>query len=249
MEHDENVIEAALRVAAADPSKRPDFYKALLEATVYVIGTIERPGSRQTTLGAGEKVSIVKWQSPDGSPTIPFFSSLDALRRALDQEMGYLALPARALFEMTKGASLVLDPRSEYGKEFFPNEIEALLAHGVNQLPETRVTKAATEVLLGQPKDYPTKMVNCLGELFARRQNVKRAYLCLMQDRSRDEKAHLVVGITADGDTAQLIREAGIVAADTAPGGEAVDLTLIEPSQAGLSHYFLESVQPFFKRR
>jgi hypothetical protein len=74
---------------------------------------------------------------------------------------------------MTRGAQLVLNPASAFGKEFTPQEVEALLAEGVNQLPEQRVAQTATTVQLGQPADYPHAMVASLTKLFSAHPNVR----------------------------------------------------------------------------
>lgn len=110
------------------------------------------------------------------------------------------------------------------------------------------VTEKATQVLLGQPKTYPSKMVDSLTTLLAKRSNAKAAFLTLMHDPSHDEKPHLVIGILADGDIEKLIREAGAVAGDTAPDGELVDLVRVVPGEEGLSEYFLREVKPFYER-
>jgi hypothetical protein len=245
----ENPLEVALRLAANEPAHRPEFYRLLLESSVYILGHSDGPGSGAVSLEAGAKISIQNWARNDGSPVIPFFTSLEALQRAIEHEVTYMALPARSLFEMTKGASLVINPKSSYGKEFFPNEVDALLSQGVNRLPEQRVTQKATKVLLGQPANYPAKMVDSLTAFFSKRSNVKSAYLALMHDPSQDEKPHLVVGIEVDGNIDQVIQEAGVVAGDSAPHGEPVDLVRIENGDQGLSEYFLREVKPFYERR
>jgi hypothetical protein len=244
----ENSLEEALRLAADEPSYRPEFYRLLLESSVYILGHSDGPPSGTRTLEAGENISIRNWERDDGSPVIPFFTSLAALQKAIEEETTYLKLPARSLFEMTRGAVLVLNPRSPYGKEFFPNEIEALLASGLNRLPEQRVTKEETQVLLGQPANYPSKMVDALTAFLAKRSNVKAAYLALMHDPSQDDKPRLLVGIDAEGDVEQIIREAGVVAAGTSPDGEPVDLVRIEGGDRGLSEYFIREVKPFYER-
>jgi hypothetical protein len=91
-------------------------------------------------------------------------------------------------------------------------------------------------------------MVDSLTTLFAKRGKVKAAYLALMHDPSVDEKPHLVIGIDAEGDIEPIIRDAGVVVGDTAPGGEAVDLMRVVPGDSGLSQYFLEEVKPFYER-
>ena len=244
----ENALEVALRLAATEPASRPEFYKTLLEASVYVLGYSDGGADGSKTLAAGDKVSIENWQRSDGSPIIPFFSSLDALQRAITQEMRYMALPARTLLEMTKGAALVLNPKSDYGKEFYPEEIEALLTSGVNRVAEQRITQTPTQVLLGQPASYPTQMVQSLKTLLAKHDNVNAAYLALMHDPSHDEKAHLVVGIDVEGDFETVMREAGVVAADSARDGESVDLVRVKRGDGGLSDHLVRDVKPFYER-
>lgn len=248
MEIEENTLEQALRHAAIDPAHRPEFYRVLLESTVFVIGTSDGQSEGFNTLEAGSKIQIQNWQKPDGSSVIPFFSSLAALHHAIESGASYMALPARSLFEMTRGANLVFNPRTDYGKEFFSNEIEALLSGGVNRLPTQRVVEKATKVLLGQPKNYPSAMVTALTTLLSKHNNVKAAYLALMHDPSVDEKPHLVVGIEAEGDFENVIREAGAVAGDTSPDGEPVDLIRIRRGESGLDQYFIEEVKPFYER-
>ena len=245
---EENDLERALRLAADDPGHRPDFYACLLDSTVYIVGHAGDSGWGSRTVEAGETVNIQSWTRPDGSPVVPFFSSMALLRRAIDIESEYLKLPARSLLEITRGESLVLNPRSAYGKEFTPAEIEALLSDGIAPMPEKRVMPKQTEVLLGQPADYPHKMVNALSSFFAQRANVRAAYLALMHDRARGEKPNLVVGIAVDGDAVPIVREAGTVISATVPQGQPVDMVIVEPGGGRVSEYFLTEVEPFYER-
>jgi hypothetical protein len=249
MSDDENDLERALRLAADEPGHRPAFYKILLDSTVYILGELEKPAAGGRTIAAGEHVFIQDWVKQDGSPVVPFFSSMKTLRRAIEAERSYLEIPARSLFDLTKGKTLMLNPKSPYGKEFFPNEIAAMLSYGVNRLPERRVTTAPTTVLLGQPKDYPSKMVESLTTLFAKRRDVKAAYLVQMHDPSRDAVPHIVVGIEAGGNFDEVAREAGTVAADCSPSGAPVDLIRVMPKDKGLSEHMLNKVKPFYERR
>lgn len=243
-----NPLERALQSAADDPASRPDFYRLLLDSVVFVIGGAAEGRSGNRTLSAGEKINIQNWERSDGTPVIPFFTSLSALQQAVEEPAGYLGLPARSLFEATKGSTLVLNPKLEYGREFHPREIEALLAEGVPGLGEQRVSRKETKVLLGQPQVYPSRMVDALTMFLAKRSQVKAAYLLLMHDPSKDEKPHLVVGLDAEGDVEFLFREIGTVAADTSPNGDPVDFCRVAPGDRGLSEYFLESVEPFYQR-
>jgi hypothetical protein len=244
----ENPLERALRLAADQPAHRPEFLQVLLNSTVYALGSAQ-PGQGSATLEAGSQVALQHWKRRDGTRIIPFFSSLEVLRGTIEAEQPYLALAAKSLFEMTLGATLLLNPNSRYAKEFVPDEVRHLLSHGLGQQPAQRVMQQETKVLLGQPAKYPTRMVDSLTQLLARHSNVRRAFLALMFDASVDDQPHLIVGIEADGDIERVLREAGNVAADTVPNGEPVDLCRVSEHEAGLSRYFLTQTKPFYDRK
>ncbi len=248
MQTEDNVLEIALELAASGPAHRPEFFRLLLESTIFILGSSGQMDEGSVTLKANTQVQIKNWVKPDGSSVIPFFSSLRALQLAIQSDEPYIALPARTFFQITRGAELILNPRSEYGKEFTPAEVEALLAEGVSRLATPMVVEKDMQVLLGQPSNYPNAMVTFLTTLLAKHSNVKAAYLALMHNPSVDEKPHLIVGIEAEGDFDNVIREAGTVAADTAPNGEPVDLTRVVRGESGVAQYFLEEVKPFYER-
>lgn len=247
---EENKLEEILRLAADEPAYRPQFCEVLLSSQVFLLGATGSPSiGGEENLEAGSQVQIQHWEKSDGSPVIPFFSSLEVLQKSIDSEESYLAMSARSLFEMTQGATLFLNPKSDYGKEFVPEEVSHLLSIGISQAPSERVVEKETKVLLGQPSNYPSKMVDSLTLLLAKHDNVKNAYLVLMHDTSVDEKPHLIVGIEADGDIEKVMREAGNVAGDTAPEGEPVDLYRVNENDSGLSQYFINETKPFYEKK
>lgn len=67
-----------------------------------------------------------------------------------------------------------------------------------------------------------------------------------MHDPASEEKSTLVIGFEGGLDVA--MREAGVVAADTAPNGDPVDFIRIRAGEGGVSDYFLKSVKPFYER-
>ncbi|TXH02530.1 MAG: enhanced serine sensitivity protein SseB [Nevskiaceae bacterium] len=249
MEEPQNPLEMALAKAATDPAERPTFYRLLMESEVFVLGRVEGDsGAGRRTIGAGEKIALVNWEKKDGTRVIPFFASLDALRRALKDEQPYLGLSSRSLFEMTKGSPLVLNPASSHAKEFLPKEVEALLSTGMNQVAQTRVVQKATQVLLGQPANYPSEIVSSLTSLLAKHSAVEAAYLCLMHDPSTQDKPSLVVGFEGGEGIERAMQEAGSVATDTAPKGVPVDFVRVRPGDEGVSAYLKKSTKPFYER-
>ncbi|MDE2155635.1 MAG: SseB family protein [Xanthomonadaceae bacterium] len=137
---EENSLERALRAAVTDPSSLADFYRELLQSEVYVIGSsTHAEGDCAQEEGDAipqqveVRVSIQNWLRSDGSPVTPLFTSLSVLQQSITRQMSYLLLPARTLLELTEGAALVLNPKSDYSKELLPHEVASLLAEGVGQ--------------------------------------------------------------------------------------------------------------------
>lgn len=246
-----NKLELSLERAATEPAHRPEFCQILLESHVYVLGNTGQPPEAhgEISLEEGDNISIEHWQTPEGKPVIPFFSSLEVLSKAIEHEGSYLQLPVRSLFEMTLGATLFLNPKYDYGKEFVPDEVKNLLDTGVGSPHSTRTIEKETKVLLGQPANYPTQLIDSLTTLFPKHSEVTAAYLALMHDASVDEKPHLLIGLLGKGNMNNAIQAAGVVAGDTAPENEPVDLMVINSNATeGVSPYFL-STEPFYERK
>ncbi|AGB83588.1 SseB protein [Serratia sp. FGI94] len=250
---DDNELERLLKLAVSEAAHRPAFFRELLESTVYILGDGEQVQQEgNITLDADTPVNIQHWEKQDGSSVVPFFSSLRLLQQAVEDEQPFIAMPARVLFEITQGAELFLNPKAEYGKEFYPEEVAMLLVNGGVSKPVEHYIDKDSQILLGQPEVYPAAMVDALTTLFSQRKPVRRAFLALMHDRALDEKPNLLVGVEVDGDAAEidaLIQEAGSVASEALADDEPVDFCLVSEKERGVSHYLIAHTQPFYQRR
>ncbi|KEY57035.1 enhanced serine sensitivity protein SseB [Serratia sp. DD3] len=247
-------LEQLLKLAASQPAYRPAFFRQLLDATVYILGDSEQVQLQgEITLDAETPVNIQHWEKQDGSSVVPFFSSLALLQQAVaEEEHPFIAMPTRVLFEITQGDHLFLNPKAEYSKEFFPDEVAMLLATGGVVKPVERDIEQETQLLLGQPTEYPAAMIDALTTLFSQRKLVRRAFLALIHDREVDEQPNLLIGLDVKGEQADidaLISEAGMVASETAPNDDPVDFCLVEENARGVSHYLVNHTQPFYQRR
>ncbi|AJJ09284.1 hypothetical protein CH64_1474 [Yersinia rohdei] len=263
--HDENDhnLESLLKLAATESMYRTAFFRALLDATVLVLvdDAEQRAEDGAMTFTAGNGVNILHWEKQDGESVIPFFTSVEVLQQALEiaednhtdsEKQPFVAMPVRVLFEMTQGAHLFLNPKSEHGKEFWPQEVAMLLENGGLAQPAEMVVDKESQILLGQPTEYPAAMVDALIQLFSQRKPVRRAFLALMHDKSVDEKPNLLVGLEVDGtddEIDQLIQEAGNVASDHAPDDEPVDFCVVSEKERGVSHYLMTHTQAFYQRK
>ncbi len=236
-------LETLLQRAAEDPGQRPAFYLGLLEAQIFALGHATRDQQGNVT-----SLNLQHWGKPDGSPILPFFTSLMRLRQAISAEQSYIELPARAFLEATRGDALILNPNLQPSKEFTPHEIAALLDGSLLQGGERRVLEEERQVLLGQPANYPAALVEALASLFATLPAVKAAYLAYMDDPQDPVGPHLVFGLEVAGnDPAAYIQaagQAGRVVQEVLPD-EIVDFTPMDGS--GLTDYFRREVKPFYQ--
>src|SRR5262245_55460789 len=111
----ENFLDQSLERAAANPALKPALGKALLASTIYVIGHVEGedPAKQsQSTIKDGTKLVLRSHTGPDGRVFVPFFSSLEKLQGFIEGQASYIGIPAAMLFDMAKGATLVLNPGS-----------------------------------------------------------------------------------------------------------------------------------------
>ncbi|PVZ63886.1 enhanced serine sensitivity protein SseB C-terminal domain-containing protein [Pelagibaculum spongiae] len=252
----ENPLERILRLSHFEPAHRTEFYSVLLDSTIYVLGRML--DAKNNTEGCanvalGDKVSIRSWERRDGSSMIPFFSSLEVLQKSAGSDEPYLAVPAKSLFEMTKGQTLALNPKSDYKKEFDADEVQQLLSINLSREVNQRVIQKQAKVVLGQPAKYPTAMVDQLTQLLARHSAVNKGYFLLMHDKSAGAKPRLVVGFLVDEVDPQqpfelLSKQASEVIAQSAPQGQPVDLYRVIENKPGLSQFFIQKTQAFYDR-
>lgn len=248
----ENLLEEVLQLAVHEPAYRPQFYAVLMTSQVYIIGQANEAtddGDGEELLEAGSNIQIQHLESPDGSTVVPFFSSLDVLEKSVAEDVPYLQIAARALFEITEGETLHLNPMSNCGKEFSAQEVARLLAGGSGMGGLTEMIEVDTQVTLGQPANYPYKMVDSLTLLFSKYREIKKAYLALMHDDFSEGEPRLIVGVEAEGNVDGIMRLAAEVAAAVVPDGKEVGLYVLGGDDGGISGYLRSETRPFYERK
>lgn len=247
----ENDLERSLVNAANDPAFAPQFYKDLARADLFIIQHGQQsPGKaeRTITLKEGETIQIQNIEYK-GEPHIPVFSSLTRLRATLDSKVAYLGINALALLELTKGAALLLNPGSDYGKEITEKEAASILDGSIWQPSERFVAQKETQVMIGQPANYPVELVAALTRLFKSKKQVKRAWLAHFFNPERDKHAHTLVAIEAPGSYDEIASEVGVVAGNINIPDPPLDLIQITGRSGGFEDYFLKETKPFYQRR
>lgn len=241
-----NSLEKSLMSAATNPSSRPQFYRDLLEANIFVIQYGKSNLNIQNNvLQEGTELKIQHIEK-NGVAWLPIFSSLERLQQFLRSESNYLQFKTKDFFEITRGAHVILNPSFEYGKEFVPQEIAGMLDGSISKPSQTYVAKKETKVLIGQPANYPHKLVKALSEYFARNKFVNRAYLVWFHNPESGEKPHLLIGIDVSGNSEKVFGDASMIGSEVMGKNEMIDFIRLDNS--GFSQHIVNSTKPFYQK-
>lgn len=245
----QNDLERSLIQAVNDPAHRPQFYRDFLESTVFVIQHAPPPlEDRAAALERGTDIQILNVQH-NGKTHIPVFSSLPRLSAVLSEEVAYLGVPVAPFLKLTKGMPLLLNPGSDYGKEFSEPEIAALMDGSMWEADEHQVVTAPRRVMIGEPANYPHELVEALSRLFSTMPSVKRAWLAQYFQPGYDEKPHSLIGVEHTGDWPAIVGPAGVVARNVIVPDPPVDffsVTDATKSPEGIEDYFRDEIEPFY---
>jgi len=241
----ENRLEALLMQAANDPGIRPEFYKELLVADLFVLIVPENRPHGNYVAQEGETLSI-KSINVEGRKLIPVFTSERRLREYIQAQDNLAQLNGHVLFSMIAAQhnGIVLNPASSYGKEFTPQEVDSLVNGSIFE-PKQQIITHDTKVLVGMPKEYPTKAVEALVSYFQGKPEVKKAYVAQIHMPDSGEPPHLIFSIQVDGEFHPIASDLGVVLQSTLETGQFADL--VQFGQGGLDDFF-KSQEPFFKR-
>ena len=251
----ENEMERLLVQASTDPVARPQFYDRLLHSAVFVLPNgpplsaegdpVELPEEGGLmTFPTGTKLGFQPVQSGDRN-LLPIFSSLLRLQRFSRVEVRYLEMSAREFFTLTQGREVVLNPGTEYGKEFTVTEIEQMLTGW--KPSKTYITQKETQVRLGQPARYPSALTEALSRLFSGIKDVESAYLAHLDNSDQSDPPHTLIGIKATGDWNTIAARAGIVLEGVEIPDPPVDFFRMDGT-GGLNDYLL-TTKPFYTRK
>lgn len=122
----ENELEQCLMRAASEVSAQKEFYQKLLWNELFVLTA----GHNQSDEGLRtlEKDTTVQFVTFEEGQ-IPVFTSTNRIfdKGVIKEEVHFMSLKGQDLFGVAIGATFILNPYSDYGKELIPEEIENLL--------------------------------------------------------------------------------------------------------------------------
>ena len=204
----ENDLEKSLEQAMKNPDDRPQFYRDLLVAEILVISSGKPAQTGQAeVLAKGAEVHFQHFNY-QGTRYLPIFTSVKRIQQGAQPQTTYLKLKARDFFELTRGERIFLNPGCEVAKGFTAKEISDLLDGTIFQPRERFLIDKDTEMLVGQPSDYPASLVTVLSDQFTKNPLVRTAYLALVGSSTIDDKRRFIIGIDVEGDWENILAEA-----------------------------------------
>lgn len=244
-----NTLEQLLMSAGTDPAARPAFYRALPEHELFVVTEGPVPERKQSIVLEENTPLQVRLLDLDGTLHAPVFTSVERISTVAPFELGYVAMAGRAVLTMLRGKPLVMNPGSEYGKIFTPEEVDSILDGSIFD-PQERPDVGGKQILLGQPKDYPHHVTEPLRRLLATRREVKAAYLAHAFIADMDKDPHTLIGLDVFGDWQRVIEEVGVVVREVVKPGEIVDLVRLSPNANDtIGRYLQQQTTPFYRRK
>ena len=244
----QNDLERSLMRAIIDPAHRPQFDQDFLDSDVYFLqaGPLpEAPG--ELPEGFALQIEAIEFE---GQSYLPIYSSLFRLQETLaTRELGnHIALNARRLLTITRGANFMLNPAST-GRMFAAAYVAALLDGSPVGEQEPYVVPAEAEVQLRYPDPYPTELEEALKRFFKTTKAVKRAWLANILVPGRDTVPHTALAVQASGDFGELVNQIVTVISHDVPIPQPpVDILPVTEGGEGLEVYFWASV-PFYQKR
>lgn len=240
----ESEIERLLRIAPDQPGLQPVLFRALLDATLYAL----MPPSGQGP--ADGRIRFLQWARPDGVTVIPCFASELKARLSAQSNARVAAIDGRQLMEVTRGATLHLDP-NDFSCELSPADINSMLAHGSVIVPEQEVVVESGPMGFTAPESPPAAMLRSLSVLYDKLGVVQQGFLVEVRaPETPEEVCMLLIALQLDpGNDPQLVvNDSTTVIQDTYHGPLAIDLIVL----ADTSEVFRTiqgSFPPFYSRQ
>ena len=161
-------LDTLMQCALADKTVEPVFFRALLEATVY---------AHTPRAGHNGRLRLIQFALPDnGRMVLPFFSDEAQVRAAAGSAATIVMLTGRQLFEITRGATLMLNPNST-SCTLYPEEIAALLDQDEVAIVDQVEVREPKPMEFREPDPLPTWLTDPLIVLYAQLPSVQVAYL------------------------------------------------------------------------
>lgn len=224
--------------AVDDKLAEPAFFRALLDASVYV----HVPRNAKS-----DRLSIVQFTTPEGLTVLPFFSDSQQAKAASGPSVAVMKLTGRQLFSLTRGATLMLNP-NETSCILYPEELSMLLDEGEVAVIE-RFDAVDQPLLVGPAGRSAAPLIECLMALYATLSSIERAYVGeVLAANEADHPRLLISAAVPTKDAEHAARATATAVRNHLPKLESiVDFAAFDPTS--LPDWLMQSgLEPFYVR-
>ena len=187
-------IGELLTLASQDKREEPEFFRALLDATVYAHISVKD----RTDL---KRLRFIQFAHPqNGQLLLPFFTDETKAREGIGADRAVFPTSGRVLFELTRGATLMLNPNDQ-GCILYPEEVVTLLETGyIATVTPYDLPEGNTPLVGPWGADQPAWLMDALTTTLAKLTYVEVAYeICVFTSMEPPEQSGFLIAIGSEG--------------------------------------------------
>jgi hypothetical protein len=186
-------LDDLMEQSIQDFRKEPDFFRALLDATVYAHAPLH---------DSSERLRLVMFKSPDdGELVVPVFTDEAKAEFAARGNVRIVPLTGRTLFEITRGSILMLNP-NDARCTLYPEEISELLASGT-VAPIQKDQFGENKTRCYKPDKLPRPLTKALKKSLPDIRGVEVAYVAGLNWRESNLPDSVVIALGGHPDRAE----------------------------------------------
>ncbi len=199
---------------------------------------LKKLGKHETTDDIS--LDIIDLHSPNGERFFPAFTSWEELIK------GKYEVPIDGLVLAYKVCEDAVKKKEKWKGTVINPYTQSIVLRSDNTSPadgRTDSLQKDTSVMIGEPASYPDGILDALKQLFARSENVKRAFF-LQMVKGSDDISYLLI-IDAENSIERILGEVGQIAQKCIVNNIALDCV---PYSTGFARSATEGRDPFYSR-
>ncbi len=227
-------LNALMNAAMQDASAEGAFFRGLLDATLYAHVPKKAPPEG--------RMRFVMFTRPDtGELVLPFFTDRIKAEFAGRDNVGIVALEGRRLFELTQGASLMLNPNDDW-LMLYPPEVQSILA-GESLAHISKEVLERDEPITIRRASAPTdELSRVLADHFASEPDIEAAYLVeIARGKDLTDLSILVTVIAPSGSEGRIVQTSSHALQRKRPAAPMPVIISVEPAcRLALTEYGIQ---------
>lgn len=237
-----SAFEQALARARESADAEAEFFRLLLDATLYAHAPLSDDHPR---------LRLLMLRHPDGYDAVPLFTDIEQAHAAAQGAARVLHGTGRTMLELTRGATVMLNPNRE-ACLLFPEEITTLLESGFVARIAFEEVGSSLQALFRVADNPPPWVIRTLRRALAAMHGVFEAYVVEMRRMDPPDSPVvllIVIGVPrSQADRTVRASATALQAQGRTHRSPNIDIMTFD-AEAGPPEYLAEmGIKPFFRR-